>query len=69
MKKEKWIEERKLKNKFEKIFKEISKDLYKILILYKYDGKNNSLNTLKLSLTATMDWHKDEIYKVKGKEN
>jgi len=62
-----WMEERELKNKFEKIFKEISEDLYKILVLYKYDGKNKSLNVLKLSLATTMDWHKDEIYKVTNK--
>ena len=65
MKEEHWIKERIFKNKYEELLKELSKDLNNILVCYKYDGKNRSLNKLKLDLTKKMDWYKERIFRNK----
>jgi len=58
------IEAKKIGGKFRMLFEEVKKDLNDVLNQYKFNEKATNLNDLKLKLAATMDWHKDKIYKV-----
>ena len=62
---ENWVEARMFKNKYEELFKELSKDLNNNLVCYQYDGKISSLNKLKLKLGNIMNRYKNEMYEVK----
>ena len=65
------IEAKKIGGRFRMLFEEVQKDLNDVLNQYTFNEKATNLNDLKLKLAATMDWHKDKIYKVSkgGNEN
>lgn len=58
------IEAKKISGRFRMMFEEVHKDLCDVLNQYKFNENATNLNDLKLKLAATMDWHKDKIYKV-----
>jgi len=62
--KENWVKVRIFKNKYEALFRDLSKDLNNILVCYQYDGKMSSLNKLKLELDNIMNRYKNKMYEV-----
>lgn len=63
---EKWIDERIIKNKYEDLFKELSKELYGILVFYK---SSEGFKKLNYKLSAKLDWYKDKINKIREGED
>ena len=58
------IEAKKISGRYRMLFEEVQKSLNDVLNQYRFNEKATNLNDLKLKLAATMDWHKDKIYRV-----
>ena len=58
------IEAKKISGRFRMMFEEVQKDLNDVLNQYKFNEKATNLNSLKLKLASTMDWHKDKMFRV-----